>query len=32
MEDDKASLPVTNNSIHLSFHPFEVLTVRVAEK
>jgi alpha-mannosidase len=32
MEDDKASLPVTSNSIHLSFHPFEVLTVRVAGK
>lgn len=32
VEDDRTSLPVTNDSIHLSFHPFEVLTVRIAGK
>jgi alpha-mannosidase len=32
VEDDSKSLPVDNDSIHLSFQPFEVLTVRVAEK
>lgn len=29
VEDDLRAVPVENNSIHLSFQPFEVLTVRV---
>ena len=32
VEDDGAALPVEDNSVHLSFKPFEVLTVRVVEK
>lgn len=32
VEDDKSVIPVANDSIHLSFKPFEVLTVRVIEK
>lgn len=31
VEDDKASVPVEGNTIHLSFKPFQVLTVRVIE-
>ncbi len=29
VEDDQANVPVTNNSVHLSFKPFQVLTVRI---
>jgi len=32
VEEDQAALPVENNSIRLSFKPFEVLTVRVASQ
>lgn len=32
VEDDRDSVPVENNRIHLSFKPFEILTVRVVEK
>lgn len=32
VEDDKLDLPVENNSIRLSFKPFEVVTVRIAKK
>lgn len=32
VEDDGANLPIDGNSIHLSFQPFEVQTVRVISK
>lgn len=32
VEDDQQDLPVENNSIRLSFNPFEVVTVRIANK
>ncbi len=32
VEDDKAVIPVANDSLRLSFKPFEVLTVRAIEK
>jgi len=32
VEDDKLDLPVENNSIRLSFKPFEVVTVRIVKK
>ena len=32
VENDKDSVPVKDDSIHLSFKPFEILTVRVIEK
>ena len=32
VEDDKRDLPVENNSVRLSFKPFEVVTVRIVRK
>jgi alpha-mannosidase len=32
VEDDEQELPVENNSVRLSFKPFEVVTVRIANK
>ncbi len=32
VEDDRATVPVSDNTISLSFKPFEVLTVRVVNK
>jgi alpha-mannosidase len=32
VEDDGENLPISGNSVHLSFHPFEVQTVRVISK
>jgi alpha-mannosidase len=32
VEDDKVSVPVEGNGIHLTFKPFQVLTVRAIER
>jgi alpha-mannosidase len=32
VEDDRSVVPLANDNIHISFKPFEVLTIRAVEK